>query len=406
MRMIWKTIQLLGPFFWMPMILSLIGLMCLYSSASTSGPVMQSVFAKQVLWWLLGWGLYWLFLRVPIQFLIQSSYLLYGFTLLLLIAVIPFGSGPAGRWLDLGVFRIQPSEIAKLVTILAIARCLSADQEGRISGIRYLFVLMLALLPAGLVLIQPDAATGGVFVVIGMAALFWAGVSVRVWLVIGVLLLAGMAGISWIASGIFLGLFSAYVLWRRRTGFMLGLGLVSFLVNRLVPKLLVLFKPYQIDRIRIFFGLKTDPFGGAYQMIQSKIAIGSGGFFGKGFLQGSQTQLRFLPEQHTDFIFSVLAEEFGFFAIFVVLSLFFWYQFRIFQVAETVPSRWAGYVLFSAGALFLFQVAVNTGMTIGLFPVMGLPLPFFSYGGSALCLTLSLSGVIGNCFLSRRSYSF
>jgi len=365
---------------------------------------MQALFTKQIIWWCVGWFLYIIFLRIPIQPIIQSSYLLYGFTLLLLVALFPFGSGPAGRWIDLGIFRIQPSEIAKLITLLAIARCLSADQEGRIPGIRYLLVILLAMLPAVLVLIQPDAATAMVFVVIGVAALFWAGLSAKVWGLLGIIVISGLTGISWIASLIFFGLLFSIILFHFRNGFMLGFTLFCVLINRMIPKLLVLVKPYQLDRLRIFFGIKTDPFGSAYQVIQSKIAVGSGGFFGKGFLKGSQTQLRFLPEQHTDFIVSVLGEEFGFFGIFIVLSLFFWYLLRTFQLAETVQYRWAGYVAFCAGALLLFQVIVNVGMTVGLFPVMGLPLPFFSYGGSALCMALSLSRLIGNSCLSQRSF--
>jgi rod shape determining protein RodA len=405
MRQVWQHIQQLCAFFWMPFILSLIGLLCLYSSASTSGSALQSVFIKQILWWCIGWGLYVMFLRIPMQLIVQSSYLFYGLAVLLLLALFPFGSGPAGRWLDLGFFRIQPSEIAKLATLLAIARCFSADQEGRIPGFRYLLVLFLALLPAALVLIQPDAATAIIFVVICAASLYWAGLRVRVWMLVGIAALAGLTGVSKVASLIFFGLLLFIVLLRYRHGFMLGFTLFCLLINRLVLKLLVFVQPYQLDRIRIFFGLKADPFGSAYQVIQSKIAIGSGGFFGKGYLRGSQTQLRFLPEQHTDFIVSVLGEEFGFLGIFIVLSLFFWYLFRIFQLAETVQNRWAGYAVFCTGALLLSQIIVNAGMTIGLFPVMGLPLPFFSYGGSALCMVLSLSGLIGNCVLSRRYYS-
>lgn len=405
MRRIWQAIRQLGVFFWAPMTLSVIGLTCLYSSASTAGPDMQSVFVRQLLWWLTGWVLYALFLRLPVRFFIQSGYVLYGFTLLLLILLFPFGAGPAGRWLDLGAFRIQPSEIAKLTTVLAAARCLSADQEGRIPGIRYLAAVWIALLPALLVLLQPDAATAAVFAVIGAAALYRAGLSVRIWTMLGLLLLAGLTGVSWPLSAILFAGLLGFMLIRRRTAWMGAFLLICLLINRLTPKLLVFVRPYQLDRIRIFFGLKTDPFGSAYQVIQSKIAIGSGGFFGKGFLQGSQTQLRFLPEQHTDFIVSVLGEEFGFFGVFIVLGLFFWLLFRIFLLAETIQNRWAGYVVFCGGALLLFQVIVNMGMTIGLFPVMGLPLPFFSYGGSALCTALSLSGLIGQGHLLRRSYS-
>lgn len=405
MQTIRHHIQRLGAFFWIPFILSLIGLLVLFSSTSTSGPGNQSVFKKQVIWLCAGWGLYVLFLRIPGQFLIQSSYVLYGMTLLLLILLFPFGSGPAGRWLELGPIRVQPSEIAKLFTILAIARCLSADQEGRIPGIRYLLALFLSLIPAVLTLVQPDAATALTFVFICGAAVFWAGMRVRIWFFLGIVMIAGLTGVSVTASVIFFGLFVLVVILRYRTFPMMGFVLFCALINRMIPRLLMYAKPYQLDRLRIFFGLKTDPLGSAYQVIQSKIAIGSGGFFGKGFLQGSQTQLRFLPEQHTDFIISVLGEEFGFLGILIVLGLFFWYLFRILQVAETIQNRWAGYVVFCAGILLFLHILINMGMTVGLIPVMGLPLPFFSYGGSSLCTILSLAGLIGNSYLGQRSYS-
>jgi rod shape determining protein RodA len=150
--------------------------------------------------------------------------------------------------------------------------------------------------------------------------------------------------------------------------------------------------------------MKSDPHGSAYQVIQSKVAIGSGGFLGKGFLRGSQTQLRFLPEQHNDFIFSVLGEEFGFVGVIVVLALFFYLLHRLLKIAGTARNRFAGYVVIGCVFLLAFQIIVNIGMTVGLVPVTGLPLPFLSYGGSSLVMSMGMMGLLANVSANRYRY--
>jgi rod shape determining protein RodA len=165
-----------------------------------------------------------------------------------------------------------------------------------------------------------------------------------------------------------------------------------------------LLKEYQQNRILSFLGLVTDPHGLGYQVIQSKVAIGSGGLTGKGFLDGTQTHLRFLPEQHTDFIFCVVGEEFGFIGVLFTLFLFCFLIYKALFVAATVKSKFAGLVVFGAGMVFLFQVFVNIGMTVGIMPVTGLPLPFLSYGGSSLLTNMVLTGLILNAWRKRFEY--
>jgi rod shape determining protein RodA len=184
--------------------------------------------------------------------------------------------------------------------------------------------------------------------------------------------------------------------------------IINFIINVSVgvatPLLWGMLKEYQQNRILTFLGLVTDPHGLGYQVIQSKVAIGSGGLTGKGFLDGTQTHLRFLPEQHTDFIFCVIGEEFGFFGAFLVLLLFFYLIYRGLTIATTVKSKFISLLAFGASVVFLFQVFVNISMTIGIMPVTGLPLPFLSYGGSSLLTSMLLTGIILNAWRKRFEY--
>jgi rod shape determining protein RodA len=165
-----------------------------------------------------------------------------------------------------------------------------------------------------------------------------------------------------------------------------------------------LLKDYQQNRILTFLGIVVDPRGLGYQVIQSKVAIGSGGFAGKGFLAGTQTHLRFLPEQHTDFIFCVIAEEFGFLGVLMVLTLFLLLVFKGFTLASSVKSKFLSIIVFGATIIFLMQVFINVGMTVGIMPVTGLPLPFLSYGGSSLLTNMVLIGLILNASRKRFEY--
>jgi rod shape determining protein RodA len=185
-------------------------------------------------------------------------------------------------------------------------------------------------------------------------------------------------------------------------------SIVNFLANismgLITPVLWNHLKSYQRNRIKIFLNPEADPKGAGYQIIQSKVAIGSGGFTGKGFLQGSQTQLRFLPEQHTDFIFAVIGEEFGFLGVLIGLIFFFVFLMRGIFIATIVKSRFNSIVSVGIVTVLAFHVIVNIGMTIGLFPVTGLPLPFLSYGGSALLTNMVMAGILLNFYKNRYEY--
>ena len=201
---------------------------------------------------------------------------------------------------------------------------------------------------------------------------------------------------------ILIGMYLFVTRWRFITGLMyFGINALMGLVT---PALWNQLKDYQKQRILVFLNPEADPLNAGYQIIQSKVAIGSGGLMGKGFLQGSQTQLRFLPEQHTDFIFAVIGEEFGFVGVLMGLALFTILLIRIIQMASTFRSRFHSIVAIGVATNIAFHMFVNVGMTIGLFPVTGLPLPFISYGGSALLTNLLMIGLLLNFYRHRYEY--
>lgn len=303
----------------------------------------------------------------------------------------------AGRWIDLGGFHIQPSELAKLAYTLALARYLN-NSEVRLERLTS-FILpgLLFIIPFVLVLRQPDLSTALVFSCITLVAFYWNGLSLgRIFLLIspGLSVIATVEQWAWGAL-LLVVLLLAYKL---RIGFRLTMlflilnmaaGYTSFTIwNGL--------KDHQRSRILTFIDPMRDPKGAGYQVIQSKVAIGSGGLTGKGLGQGSQTNLNFLPEEHTDFIFSVLGEQFGFVGALAVILLYFLLLARALTVCHLHGHRFLNQVVVGGCSIFAFHIIVNIAMTLGMMPVTGLPLPFLSYGGSFMLTCMALVGLILN----------
>ncbi len=336
-------------------ILSLIGFINLYSVGGGSFypwviPQLQKFAFGLVL--MLGIAL------IPISFWKSSSYQIYFIGLILLILVETIGVRLMGaqRWLDLGFIQIQPSEIMKVVMVMAVANYYSRIDPTKVSNPLYLiFPLVLIMLPVSLVYLQPDLGTAILLLTGGGIILFVSGVSLYYFL--GVFL-------------VFVGTIAA-VLTSRGTSWQL-------------------LQDYQYRRIDTFLDPGSDPLGNGYQIIQSTIAIGSGGLTGKGFLNGTQTQLNFFPEKHTDFIFPVLAEEFGLFWSLIILILFLGFVLVCLYEAIKVHDRFSSLLIIGLSGTFFLYFAVNLAMVTGLFPVVGVPLPLVSYGGSAL-LSLMIS---------------
>ncbi len=382
--------------------LMLMGLLVL-TSASANQPIDYAT--KQSIWLLLGLPVLLTAALLPPNFWFATSWLLYGSSLLLLLAVKVAGAMGMGaeRWLQIGAFRFQPSELGKLALILAVARLLADNRIDLRRPAHIIMAALVALLPMGLVLVQPDLGTALVYAFVLFPMLIRAGLPWP-W----VLYIVAPIVSALLSQNIFLLLPFIIAL-----GVLLYAAEANMLVTSAVlsvnagigfalPMLWGLLKPYQQQRIRIFLDPESDPLGAGYQIIQSKVAIGSGGFSGKGFLQGSQTQLAFLPERHTDFVFSVLGEEFGFLGAVLVLGLFTVLLIRVLTVALRHRNNFCGLVMTGIASLLFFHVLVNVGMTIGVAPVTGLPLPFLTYGGSFTWTNMALVGLLLNFSWHRR----
>ena len=373
----------------------------------------QGVFVRQLLWICLGLGALYLGFHTPYRLLEASAWLQYGLVLGLLGLVLAAGgAGHVERWIRLGPLQFQPSEFAKVAVIFVLARYL-AGFSGDINQLHSLLVpLALVLPPVFLILKQPDLGTALVFFAILIPMLYWRGLRLLHIVLLGApcvslllhMYLRTQYGSVW-PWLVFVGLVFGFTLWQRQY---LWQNLVVFLFNVGVHWLEPMFwgrlRAYQQHRISSFFSPDLDPLGHGYHVVQSKIAVGSGGFLGQGFMGGTQKELAFLPARHTDFIFSVIGEEFGFVGAVVLLGLFAVLLFRGVMFAARARNPFIRLTAFGIVAYILFQVVQNVGMTVGLVPVTGIPLPLVSYGGSSLLVTLFLLGVLLNLGTRWREY--
>jgi len=342
--------------------LLIIGLINLWSASNTGG---ITLFTKQILWVLIGSALgLWCCLTDYKQFETFAYYLYFGGVVLLGL-LYPFGVKIEGakRWLGFAGFYIQPSEFAKLGLIVALARYFSKRPvQGDLSLSELGLPILMVLLPFCLVVFQPDLGTGLVLVgILGIVTL-WIGLEKRDLLFLGVLTTIGCVG-GWF-----------------------------------------LLKDYQKQRILSFLDPWRDPLGTGYHLIQSKIAIGSGGIWGKGICLGTQARLGFLPEYHTDFVFALLGEEWGFAGAVVVILLFLGFLLWAFETAQKAKDPFGRFLAMGIMSLFLLHVTINIGMALGLLPVVGLPLPFFSYGGSCMVVSLLAVGLLLSIRKRRRFF--
>ena len=301
------------------------------------------------------------FVRVSVWY--RQAYIFYILGILLLLLVIFFGISASGskRWINFFIMNLQPSELMKIAIIVCFARYYHRIQSSDIQSYKYLLQpIILLLIPCYLVITQPDLGTAILIAGSGLAIIWLAGLNLKYFIYSGLILLVSL------------------------------------------PFVISILKPYQKSRILTFFNPDRDPLGAGYQIIQSKIAIGSGGLLGKGFLQGTQSYLEFLPEKHTDFIFTLFSEEFGFVGSMVLILLYALLIYRIIRIGFSSRSFFVKLYCFGfASALFLY-VFVNIAMVVGLLPIVGAPLPIMSYGGSSmLSIMLGLSIVMSCKIYSR-----
>ena len=392
------------------------GLVAIYSA--THGPAreflllsVQQNFDRQLMWFGVSAGVMLIVLLLPARLIFRISPLAYVVTVGLLVAALMFGReiNGAKSWLYIGPFGLQVSELAKVGAVLLVARMLSANpaREGRWG---YLALAGIAIvIPAVLIVMQNDAGTALVFLALIPIMLFWSGVVPLSWLAL--MLAPALAGYLYIVKPVLALIFalaltiSMLIVTRSKWMGVLS-GVFSFgsvlLAYVALDKIL---QPHQQGRIRAFADPESYRLTEGFHVIQAKAAIGSGGFLGKGFTHGTQTQLAFIPEQSTDFVFTIIGEEFGFIGATVVLILFGVILIRLAMLGTSAGFPFPR--LFAAGVtgIFLVHVLINVGMTIGLMPVIGIPLPLISYGGSALLANTTMIAIALNLHARRDEFA-
>ena len=335
-----------------------LGIISMFAMYSTDGGEFKYHTNSHILRFCVFFALFFLVSLIQIRFWHDQSYLIYISSFILLLGVKYFGLTSSGskRWLDLYVMNLQPSELMKVGLILFLAKYYHRVSIENMNTLRYLFTPIIALIaPILLVATQPDLGTS-------------------------ILIAAGGVVVAWLA-GVRIKFF-AYS---------------SILFLALLPVAISFLKPYQKSRILTFLNPERDPLGAGYQIIQSKIAIGSGGLFGKGFLNGSQSYLDYLPEKHTDFIFTLFSEEFGFFGSLSILALYALIISRIIKIGNITRSTFGKLYCYSFATAFFIYVVVNMMMVLGLLPIVGSPLPIMSYGGSSMMAIMFGLGIVMSC---------
>jgi rod shape determining protein RodA len=339
-----------------------VGIINIYSAGFSVGERHIPLYLKQVQWVLLGLFCMMIVFFVDYRVISETAYVIYGISIALLAVVFLYGYTTHGsqRWISLGGFSFQPSELMKLTIIIALARYFDDHKSNESYTLRELFIpLLIVLVPFILILRQPDLGTALIVIIISVSMVFFIGVN-----------------------------------WK---SFIISLS--GCLI--LLPLGWHFLKDYQKERLFTFIHPDSDPLGAGYHIIQSMIAVGSGGIFGKGFLQGSQTQLKFLPEQPTDFVFSVFAEEWGFIGALVLIVMFLSLILWGLKIALHSRDLLGTLLAFGITALMSWEVFINIGMVLGIIPVVGIPLPFLSYGGSAMVILMTAIGLLMNISVRR-----
>jgi rod shape determining protein RodA len=381
--------------------LALFGLATLYSAGQTDVPTRAAgVWHRQFVWFGVGILACGVVYNVSLRVLEWLAPALYGFSILLLGVVLIVGTGAgtaesSHSWLSVGGHQIgQPSELAKVATVLMLARFLSSRKEAPRSLRDLIGPALIVGVPFLMVLRQPDLGSALVFVGVFFAMLFWSGVRPRLLFLMatpGISLLLAFNTLAWGAWIIVFVLI--LIAWRPYVWDWTMFLAANIAMGAIAMPLWTRLAPYQQNRLLTFLNPEVDPRAAGYHAIQSRVAIGSGGWFGTGYTDGPQKRLAFLPEQHTDFVFSVVGEELGFLGVFVALSLFLTLFLVLVRIARRAPDPFSSLVVFGIVGLFFTHVFENVGMTVNLMPITGIPLPLFSYGGSFFIICLLCLGV-------------
>ena len=397
-----KTIEIFGKIDGITILLYLFlvsfGWMNIYASMynddiTTSVFDLSTKYGKQLLFIGISLFVAFVILIIDWRFFDTLSFVLYGITIISLIAVLFFAkeTGGANSWFKIGNFKIQPSEFAKFTTSLALAKMFSLNKQNLFSFRSMIRNYTIILIPFFLIILQNDMGTALVFT--SFILVFYreglSGNVLIVLLVIFALVLFSLLIYPWIVAVFFTSLiFIIYYLSSNRVRSLKVSSIVAIISNGIIFSTGYLYNhllsPHQIERINILIGKDFNPYTSGYNLIQSKIAIGSGGVLGKGFLHGTQTRFDFVPEQSTDFIFCTIGEEWGFLGSFIFLLVFTTLLLRIIFLAEKQKSQFCRVYGYSVACILFIHLIINISMTIGLAPIIGIPLPFMSYGGSSL----------------------
>ncbi len=372
------------------LLLSLYGLAMVYSAGQTDVPTVAAhAWRQQIVWLVIALVGAAIASRASVRLIDWLTVPMYVLTIALLVATLVIGTGAGTAastksWIAIGGVRLgQPSELAKVTVVLMLARVLASRRESPRSLLGLWKPAVVVMVPWVLIMRQPDLGTGIVFIGIFFAMLFWSGVPLPLLLLLASPAVSLILAFNTSLWGAWFLLLLALVVWYRP--FLLE-GVVLMLTNVVMgvvaPIVWDKLAPYQRHRLLVFLDPTIDPRAAGWHVIQSQVAIGSGGWFGTGWLEGTQKRLAFLPAQHTDFIFAVVGEELGFLGVVVALSLFAFLLLRAIRVASRANDSYSSLIAFGLAASWLVHIVVNVGMTLNLMPITGIPLPFFSYGGS------------------------
>jgi len=343
------------------LVLAIIGCVLVYSATYYSNPDLSFV-KRQILWMAIGIVLMIIFMVIDYHVLFDIAPILYGIGLILLVYLVLFGKLTANvkSWIRFGGFQFQPSEFMKIFTALMLARFFDSNDRAYLDFRSFMIAMGIVGAPVGLIIIQPDFGTAAAFFPLIAVTMFFGGIRARIW--VAMILIVAIA---------------------------LPAGYYFFL------------KPYQRERIITFLNPERDPLGKGYQVTQAKIAIGSGGIHGKGFRHGTQAKLEFLPARHTDFIFAVLGEEWGFIGVVIVLGLYLYLIVQALLFAKHARDRGGTFLVICLIAFIIFHVLINVSMQIGVLPTTGIPLPLISYGGSSTMMFFIAIGLMLNVDMRR-----
>ena len=338
------------------LIIAAIGCVLVYSATYFTDEQL-GIFKKQILWLSIGLLLMTAFLFIDYHVLFDVAPVLYGIGIVLLIYLLAWGKVTAHvrSWIHIGGFQFQPAEFMKIFTALMLAKFFDGNDRAYLNMRSFLYAFGLIALPVGLIVVQPDFGTAATFFPLIAVTMFFGGIRLRVWVAM-ILIVAILLPLAWF-----------------------------FFLH-----------PYQKERIMTFLNPARDPLGSGYQVTQAKIAIGSGGIHGKGFKQGTQASLGYLPARHTDFIFAVLGEEWGFIGVSIVLGLYLYLIMQAMSFAKNARDRGGTFLVICIIMFFVFHILINVSMQIGVLPTTGSPLPLISYGGSSTMMFLIGIGLIAN----------